>query len=152
MLNDSGSAGREQVRQSVEKALKDEAFIAKYLGDNNTTERQILYEDPDLGFCICVHVYTGAKQGKPHDHGSTWAIYGQAIGETEMTDWKIVAAPSDDTPGKVEMVKSYRMRPGDAHLYETGAVHAPMREGPTRLIRIEGQNTEKLKRTPLEAV
>ena len=68
-----------------------------------------------------------------------------------MTDWKIITAPNDDTPGKVEMVKSYRMSPGDAHLYETGAVHAPMREGTTRLIRVEGQNTEKLKRTPLEA-
>ena len=150
LFSDDGPVGRERVRQSVEKVLGNEAFIAKYLGDDNTTERQILYEDPDLGFCICAHVYLDPNQGKPHDHGSTWAIYGQAVGETEMTDWKIITAPNDETPGKVEMVKSYRMRPGDAHLYETGAVHAPMREGPTRLIRIEGQNTEKLKRTPLQ--
>ena len=68
-----------------------------------------------------------------------------------MTDWKIITAPNGDIPGKVEMVRSYWLRPGNAHLYEKGAVHAPMCEGPTRLIRVEGQNTEKVSRTPLEA-
>ena len=28
--------------------------------------------------------------GEPHDHGSSWAIYGLAEGDTEMTDWKVV--------------------------------------------------------------
>ena len=152
LLADDGPDGREQVRQCVERALKDEAFVADHLGDDNTTERQILYEDADLGFCICAHVYTGAKQGSPHDHGPTWAIYGQAKGETEMTDWKIVSPPDGDTPGKVEKVRSYKLSPGEAHAYEAGAVHAPYRDGPTRLIRIEGQNTDKVQRTPLEAV
>ncbi len=150
LLGNDGPNGLEQVRQSVEKALKDKAFIARYLGDDNTAERQILYEDPDIEFCICTHVYTDSKKGEPHDHGPTWAIYGQAVGETVMTDWKIVSVSNGNVPGKVEMVKSYRLKPGDAHLYETGAIHAPMRDGPTRLIRIEGQNTEKVHRTPLE--
>ncbi|MBT6096206.1 MAG: hypothetical protein HOH04_15075 [Rhodospirillaceae bacterium] len=148
---DNGPDGREQVRQCVERALKDEAFVGEHLSGDSHKEREILYEDPDLGFCICAHIYTGAKQGQPHDHGPTWAIYGQAVGETEMTDWKIVSAPSGDTPGKVEKVKSYRMVPGDAHVYEAGDVHAPLRDGPTRLIRIEGQNTDNIQRTPLEA-
>ncbi len=148
---DDGPGGREQVRQCVEKALKDGGFVATYLGDDNKSERQILYQDPDLGFCICAHVYTDAKQGLPHDHGPTWAIYGQAIGETEMTDWQITSPPDGDTPGKVEKVKSYWMKPGDAHVYEAGAVHAPYRDGPTRLIRIEGVNCDNIQRTPLEA-
>lgn len=148
---DAGPTGREKVRQCLERALKDEAFVAKHLGPQVTKPRDIIYEDPDLGFCICAHVYEGAKHGDPHDHGPTWAIYGQAVGETEMTDWKIVSPPQGEKPGKVEKVRSYRLKPGDAHLYEPGAVHAPLRDGPTRLIRIEGVNCDTIKRTPLEA-
>ena len=114
--------------------------------------RRIIYEDPELGFCICAHSYTGAKQGEPHDHGPTWAIYGQAAGETEMTDWEIVEPASDGAPAKVKKVRSYRMEPGDAHVYAPGDVHAPYRDAPTRLIRIEGTNTDNVKRTPIEAI
>lgn len=149
---DSGQGGREKVRACVEKALKDQDFVAKYLGDNVEKERTIIYEDSDLGFCICAHVYKGAKQGLPHDHGPTWAIYGQAVGETEMTDWEMVSPPEGDKAGKVKLSKTYSLKPGDAHLYPEGAIHAPMRDGPTRLIRIEGKNTDNLKRTRIEAV
>lgn len=146
---DPGPGGREVVRHCVERALKDADFVAAHVPADAADERNVIYEDPDLGFCICAHVYKDAKRGMPHDHGPTWAIYGQAEGETEMTDWKVVSPPEGDAPGKVEQVRSYTMAPGDAHVYETGDVHAPLRDGPTRLIRIEGQNTERLKRTPL---
>ena len=142
----------ETVRKHVEKALKDQTFLAEHVPENATAPRQIIYEDPELGFCICVHAYAEAKQGEPHDHGSTWAIYGQAAGETEMTDWEIVAPPNEGQPGKVKKVRSYRMVPGDAHLYAPGDIHAPYRDAPTRLIRIEGKNTDYVERTPLEAI
>lgn len=149
---DPGPGGREKVRQYVEKALKDKELCAKYLHAENAKEREVLYEDPELGFCICAHVHTGAKQGAPHDHGPTWAIYGQAEGETEMTDWEVVSPPSGDKPAKVKLSRKYKLQPGDAHVYHEGDVHAPYRDGPTRLIRIEGVDTMKVKRTPIEAV
>jgi hypothetical protein len=37
-----------------------------------------------------------------------------------------------------------------AHVYNEGDVHSPRRDGPTRLIRIEGQNTDRIKRYPYE--
>jgi len=149
---DSGPAGQEQVRQIVQKALKDKDFVADHLHDGVEAERNIIYEDPDLGFCICAHVYKDAKKGYPHDHGPTWAIYGQAMGETEMTDWKVVTPAEGEKAAKVELAKTYNLRPGDAHLYPAGAIHAPYRDGPTRLIRIEGVNTENLTRTRIEPV
>jgi hypothetical protein len=149
---DPGQAGREKVLGFVRKALKDKDFVATHLHDGLERERNIIYEDPELGFCICAHMYKGAKKGFPHDHGTTWAIYGQAIGETEMTDWKIVTPAKGNEPAKVTLEKSYHLKPGDAHLYPEGAVHAPMRAGPTRLIRIEGVNTDNLKRTRIEPV
>src|SRR5690242_12961058 len=85
-----GVAGREKVCRLVQDVLKDKAFVARHLGDD-VPERKILYEDPELGFCILAHVYHGAKISTPHDHGPSWAIYGQAQGETLMSDFAPVA-------------------------------------------------------------
>ena len=140
------------VRQHLQRALRDETFLDTHLGPDVTKERDILYEDADSGFCICAHVYGEPKQGHPHDHGPTWAIYGQAAGETEMTDWRMISPPEGGQPGKVEKVRTYHLEPGDAHVYEAGDIHAPYRAAPTKLIRIEGQNTDNIERTPIEAV
>jgi predicted metal-dependent enzyme (double-stranded beta helix superfamily) len=139
----------EQTRQLVEKALKDPEFVETYLGDDAEGERKIIYEDPDLGFCILAHVYKGAKTGNPHDHGPAWAIYGQAYGETQMTEYDIVEPPQGDTPGKVAPRETYKMVPGDARVYQVGDIHCPHRDSETRLIRIEGMNMNGVKRTPL---
>lgn len=149
--SDDSPGGRENVRKHLVRALVDEDFIAENIPPDADAERKILFEDPRLGFCICAHAYQGSKRGKPHDHGPTWAIYGQVAGETEMTDWELVTPPRDGQPGKVRLTRSYKLAPGDAHAYEAGAIHAPLRDGPTRLIRIEGRNTEQVTRTPLVA-
>jgi hypothetical protein len=146
LATDPGPAGREQVRRAVARACSDEEFVAMHLGPDNTTERKILYQDPDMGFCILAHVYQGAKASDPHDHASTWAIYGQAAGVTMMVDWRAVEKPRGGQPGKAERVRAYKLEPGDAHVYQEGDLHSPERDGPTRLIRIEGKNMDGVKR------
>ena len=61
LLKDAGRAGRERVRRFTEKACADRDFVARHLGPNVDAERTILYQDPDLHFCILGHVYKGAK-------------------------------------------------------------------------------------------
>ena len=39
-----------------------------------------------------------------------------------------------------------------AHVYHEGDLHSPRREGPTRLIRIEGTNMDKVRRLSYERV
>ncbi|MFT5448765.1 MAG: hypothetical protein ACI9DC_003950 [Gammaproteobacteria bacterium] len=146
LIADPGPAGREVIRQCVSRACKDTDFVSTHLGPDNTTERQVLYEDPDLGFCILAHVHLGAKASKPHDHASTWAIYGQAEGTTVMTDWEAVEAPSDGQPGKVKATRTYPLEQGDAHVYQEGDLHSPERKDSTRLVRIEGMNMAGVKR------
>jgi hypothetical protein len=143
---DPGPAGRETVRRHLERALKDQAFVAAHLGPDNVTPRQQLYGDPDFGFCIMAHVYDAAKEAPPHDHADTWAIYGQAKGTTEMTEWRKLKAPEGDAPGLVEPVKVYDLKPGMAVVYNEGVLHSPRRAGPTRLIRIEGHNLDGVAR------
>jgi hypothetical protein len=148
-----GRAGKEAIRVFVSKALNDPAFIAIHLKGRaaGADPREVLYEDPELGFCICGHVYGGTANGKPHDHGPSWAIYGQATGVTEMTDWRIVRKGDGGEPTLVEPVKTYAMKLGDAHLYDVGDVHSPKREAPVKLIRIEGKNLDNVKRSNIKA-
>ena len=146
-----GPDGRQKVRTVVQDVLTDAAFIARHLGDD-VPERKILYEDPTLGFCILAHNYTGAKESAPHDHGPSWAIYGQARGETVMSDWTELEPAPERKTGKVQRARSYALKPGDAHVYNEGDVHSPRREGPTKLIRIEGTNMERVKRLSFEKV
>ena len=147
---DSGPAGIDKVRACLEKVLVDEEFLATHLGPDNEEERKILYQDPDLGFCIIAHVYKGPKQSKPHDHGPAWAIYGQARGNTSMTDWRKLAPAEGDKPGRVEAVETYELTPGMARAYNIGDLHSPSRVDETRLIRIEGMNMDGVKRDAYE--
>ena len=151
LADDPGVEGRKKVCTLVQEVLKDDAFVAAHLGDD-VPERKVLYEDPELRFCILAHVNHGARESKPHDHGPSWAIYGQARGETVMTDYESVARPSEGKPGKARRIKDYTLKPGAAYLYNEGDLHSPRRAGPTRLIRIEGKNMEKVQRFPYDRV
>jgi hypothetical protein len=150
---DSGPDAKAAVCVLVARALKDEAFVATHLTERPAggDPREVLYEDPELGFCICGHVYPNKAIGSPHDHGPSWAIYGQATGVTEMTEWKIVEEGENGGPTKVEPVETYVMNPGDVRLYDIGAVHSPKREAPVKLIRIEGCNLDHIQRTNIKA-
>ena len=69
-----------------------------------------------------------------------------------MHDWAVVEPPRDGRPGAVRHVRAYRLTPGMAHVYHEGDVHSPRRDGPTRLIRIEGVNMETVRRHKFVAV
>ena len=129
----------------------DQNFIHHNLKDRdseNPNPREVLYEDLELGFCVCGHVYNQEADGTPHDHGSSWAIYGQASGETEMTEWEIVKEESDLK--FVKETKKYIMKPGDVRFYNVGDVHSPVRKEPVRLLRIEGRNLDNIERSKIK--
>jgi hypothetical protein len=146
-----GPAGREKVVELLQGVLRDPEFVAKNV-DGSGGARKVLYEDPELGFAILAHAYEGAASSNPHDHGPSWAIYGQATGETEMTEWEVVEPASETKAGKVKPITVYALTPGKACLYNEGQLHSPRREGPTRLIRIEGRNMDGVKRLSYEAI
>ena len=90
------------VRSRVESCCSTRSSSRTHLTPEQCRPRKVLYEDPELGFCICGHVYENDANGAPHDHGNSWAIYGVAKGDTEMTDWRIVkkAEGDDAEPGR----------------------------------------------------
>ncbi len=151
LIENPGPTGRADVAAMLAQVVADPANV-DLLIPAETGERDKLYEDPDLGFCIFAHQYREPKQSLPHDHGPSWAIYAQARGETEMTDYEWATPDSEETPGKVRATRTYQLQPGDAHLYNEGDLHAPVRSGPTSLIRIEGMDMSKIKRRRYETV
>ena len=146
--------GADKICYFVSKALMDQNFIIDNLPDRADGElpRQILYEDKETGFCVCGHVHENEAIGSPHDHGSSWAIYGQASGETEMTDWEIVEKNNSDDVVNVKLKKTYIMKAGDVHFYDVGHVHSPVRKHPVRLLRIEGANLDNIKRSNIRVI
>jgi hypothetical protein len=138
LSTDPGPAGREKVRTLLETLVKDAAFAEQHLGDGQA-QRRVLYQDPDLGFAILGHVFHEARRTQPHDHGHSWAIYGQVAGETTMDGWDVVEQATADAPGKVRLRDSSTLTPGTARVYNEGEIHSPRREGAAKLIRIEGQ-------------
>jgi len=148
---DPGVGGKQAVCKLVSRVLLDEDFVSRHLNADQCKPRKVLYEDPELGFCVCGHVYETPAHGAPHDHGSSWAIYGVAVGDTEMTDWRIVRPGDGVNPTLVEPARTYVMKPGDSHLYDVGAVHSPKRDTITKLVRIEGANLDRIKRSNIKA-
>jgi len=149
--SEPGPAGRAKLASLLQEVLLDSEFVNTYV-DPSVGDRTILHEDPELGFCILAHHYDDAKTSMPHDHAHSWAIYGQARGETEMRDYELISAASADQPGKVRHTRTYTLSPGMAHVYNEGDLHSPKRVLSTSLIRIEGTNMAKVKRFKYEPV
>src|SRR5262245_19605304 len=64
LKEDPSPVGRGKVRELVQEVLKDEKFLATYLNEN-TPDRQVIYEDPELGVCISPHMSHGAREANP---------------------------------------------------------------------------------------
>ena len=145
LKRDSGPLGRVQVAELLKQLLVDRKTLQGYFLPNSG-ERELLYEDSDLGFCILAHSYQGPKTSGPHDHAHSWAIYGQADGETQMSDYELIEKAQGDVAGKVRPIRAYKLTPGEVYVYNEGDIHSPSRLAPTNLIRIEGTNMAKVKR------
>ena len=126
--------GRERVRQKLELLLRDAAFCAAYVGPENASGMTQIYEDPNLGFCVLAYNMTESRTSPPHDHGESWAVYGQAVGYTDMTIW---SAP-DDGEGNIEPVRTFRLEPGQAGLFDVREIHSIQYPTGSKFVRVTG--------------
>ena len=144
LKRDGGPKGREEVRLRLERLLSNRDFVEKYCGDQVPRGLKVLYEDPDLGFQVLAHINDKARVSPPHDHGASWAIYGQATHYTDMIEW----AREDDGTGKTKLkpVKKYRLMPGHAGIYQDGTIHSIDYPDSARFVRVTGTNLDKIAR------
>jgi predicted metal-dependent enzyme (double-stranded beta helix superfamily) len=149
LARDPGPAGREQVRLNLERLLANSDFIRAYCSDDAPRELKVLHEDKELGFQVLAHINDKARVSPPHDHGESWAIYGQATGYTDMIEWE----RSDRADGKhadLKPVKKYRLTPGHAGIYQDGTIHSIDYPDLARFIRVTGTNLDKIHRVKFD--
>lgn len=146
LAQDPGPKGREEVRTRLERLLGDPDFLRRHCNDETPCGLHMLYEDPELGFQILAHINDKARISPPHDHGDSWAIYGQASHHTDMTEWEREDDGADPAHAKLRPVKKYRLMPGHAGIYQDGMIHSIDYPDHARFIRVTGTNLDRIRR------
>ena len=144
LTRDGGPNGREEVRKRLEQLLQN----ADFFRNQEATPRglHVLYEDAELGFQVLSHINGKARVSPPHDHGASWAIYGQATHYTEMTEWEREDNGGDAKHAKLKPVKKYRLTPGHAGIYQDGKIHSIDYPDDARFVRVTGTNLDRIHR------
>jgi len=150
LKRDPGPAGREQVRLKLEELLGNKDFIEEYCGDQVPRGLKTLYEDPELKFQILAHINDKARVSAPHDHGESWAIYGQATKYTDMIEWEREDDGSDPKHAKLKPAKKYRLTPGKAGIYQDGKIHSIDYPDYARFVRVTGTNLDNINRIRID--
>ncbi|CAN5759016.1 hypothetical protein BH11PSE3_BH11PSE3_01730 [soil metagenome] len=146
LKTDTGPGGRETVRMLLEKLLANQAFVEEAVGPATPPGTRKLYEDKDLGFVVLAHCNAKQHKSPPHDHGASWAVYGQAVKHTDMNEYKRLDGGEGAGAAKLEQVKSYRLEPGHAGLYDVGAIHAIDYPEGSRFVRVTGRDLDYVQR------
>jgi predicted metal-dependent enzyme (double-stranded beta helix superfamily) len=146
LIKDPGPAGREEVRLLLEKLLRDQDFIQRYCGEDRPAKLEVLYEDPDLGFQVLAHINGKARVSPPHDHGESWAIYGQATRYTDVTEWERADDRAEIGHADLKAKASYRLEPGHAAIYQDGMIHSIDYPDRSRFVRVTGTNLDRIPR------
>jgi hypothetical protein len=150
LKRDPGPNGREQVRVKLEQLLENKDFVEEYCGDNVPRGLKVLYEDPELKFQILAHINDKARVSAPHDHGASWAIYGQATKYTDMIEWEREDDGKDPKHAKLRPAKKYRLLPGKAGIYQDGKIHSIDYPDYARFVRVTGTNLDNIERIRID--
>jgi len=141
----------EKIKTHMERLLADPGFVKEYFGDRQPTGLKRIYIDPQIGFEIMTYRYDEARKSNPHDHGDSWAIYGQVAEYTEMTEWERIDDGTDPDHAKLKPRPSYRLTPGKAGVYYGRELHSTATPVNTRYLRITGTDLENVERLRIDA-
>ncbi len=142
LREDDTPVGREKVRRLVEELLANSDFVDTHFGGESEPGRYKLYEDRELGFVVLAHMNGKGGKSPPHDHGSSWAIYGQVTGYTDMTVWKRTDGSAGGGKANLEAVKEYRLNPGEVGKYDVGDIHSIAFPDGARFLRVTGRDLD----------
>jgi predicted metal-dependent enzyme (double-stranded beta helix superfamily) len=150
LKRDAGPAGREAVRTLLERLLEERDFIAAHCSDATPKGLYVLHDDAQLGFQVLAHINEQGRASPPHDHGASWAIYGQAVSHTDMTEYKRVDDGTDPGRAKLEVTKRYRLNPGEAGIFADGAIHSIDYPDGSMFVRVTGTNLDRIARSSFD--
>ena len=146
LVAENNADGREKVRQKLEQLLGNETFIEQFCGPDKPAGVYKLNEDPNTGAVVLSHVMGEGAMSPPHDHGTSWAIYGQATEHTVMREWYRTDDGSDDEDISLEKNSEYRLDPGQVGLFNPGVIHSIEYPDNARFVRVTGVDLDRIDR------
>lgn len=135
---DKGNAGRETIRKNLGRLLANPAFIAEHCSPDAPRGTNLLYRDPEFGFDVLAHCFDKGAKSPPHDHGPSWAIYGQARGHTDVTVWQRKDDGKKAGHAELGVREEYRLNTGDVGCFHPGDIHTVDFTAGSRYIRVTG--------------
>ena len=144
LTSQPGPNGREKVRCKLENLLKEPDFLKAECGSNAKPGIRTIYRDKETGFNVLIHVYDSGKKGPPHDHGKSWAVYGQAEKWTDMTLWNRTDNGLKEEFSEFKKVRSFRLDEGLAGTFEIGEIHSIQFPDGARFVRVTGTDLDKI--------
>jgi predicted metal-dependent enzyme (double-stranded beta helix superfamily) len=144
LKSDQTDAARETIRQNLGKLLSNQEFVAATCGPDAERGVHSLYHDKDTDFHVLAHIYENGTQSPPHDHGESWAIYGQAVKHTVMTTWERKDDGSVEGHAEVESSGEIRLEPGDVGVFHPGMIHSINFPDGARFVRVTGTDLKTI--------
>ena len=134
----------------LSKLLRNPAFVKSAFSEDMAPGKRVLHHDRERDFYVLAHVQAPGKAGKPHSHGNSWAIYGNARGFTDMTEWRRTNPDSADA-WELAVSEKYRLGPGDTRGYGPGVIHSTAHPEPAWVIRVTGTDLDVIPRYHFKA-
>lgn len=99
------------------------------------------YGHPDGGFLLMCSIQRPGQDNLPHDHGTSWVVYGVYKGAIEQTKWRWSYPETDRTSPEIKPLESWVQQPGDIAFFLPGEIHNTRCVDDNRalVIRLEGQ-------------
>lgn len=145
VLEDEGPAALDKIAERLERLLANRAFVEATFDETMPPGKRELFRDPRSDARVLAHVQPAKKAGAPHSHGASWAVYGNARGYTEMTEWRRLNPETDDH-AELAVARTYRLGEGESRSYPSGVIHSTAQPEKAWVIRVTGTDLDLLPR------
>ena len=134
-----------RMADNLARLLDNPAFVDATFKPEDDFAKKQLHHDTEHDFHVLAHVHQAPKEGPPHSHGASWAIYGTALGITGMKEWDRVN-PEGEEGAVLRMAERYDLAKGQSRGYGPHRIHSTIHPGKAWVIRVTGTNLDVLPR------
>ena len=135
-----GHEARAIIKEKLGVLTANDSFVQQYCGPEAKVGDHILHKDPELGFMVLNHVKDYERIQPPHDHGDSWAMYSQAVGGTEISEYQRLDDLSKPGYADVRKVRQFTLKRGMVSCYGPREIHSIHYLPGVRFIRIVGND------------
>ena len=144
ILKEKRIDGLPEIADKLKTLVVNPEFVAETF-EGSTAPQRVLFHDPDTDAYVLAHMQPAGKAGNPHSHGASWAIYANARGVTQMTEWRRVNPESEDH-AVLEVSERYGLGPGQSRTYAPHVIHSTAHPDGAWVIRVTGTDLDKIPR------